>query len=420
MLKIPLHKNTWLALNTRQKDLLLGLVLVLLAAVLYYAQWSVYLSEVVDSKVDIFDPQKYFWWADDSRDYRTTGDWLFGRSEETAIERRPWLYPFWVGLLRTALGESAEIALWVSQILMWLASIALLYLALYNMTGHPALAILGGGLFFSHPSVLILTFHGLTETLNILLLSILVWLLTSKKDDKEFYALLLFSLLTVTKPTYQIQLGLFGLYFLIKHIKLPKLKLAGLAVLALIPIWIQLMVSLGYNGRLNVSQIGPYTFENFFVAVVYAHSEDLPWRESMAVIEEWDAQEQWDYLSRHPRETILTYRDNLIDRNLWIGSFLIRGEDNRMAGFAQSFNAVALYTHLIMLPLTLYFIFSPRYQQHKELIGLVYFTFLIQTLVTGISTGQEDRLVITGIPLWVFTYLLVCSALFTHKKTGEI
>lgn len=406
-------------LTPDQKDLLLGLLLVLLVAVVYYAQWSLYLSEVVDSKVNIYAPQKYFWWADDSRDYRATGDWLFGRSEETFIELRPWLYPFWVGFFRAALGPNGETALWIGQVLMWLASIACLYFALYNSTKRPVLAILGSALFFSHPSLLVLTFHGLTETLNILLLVILVWLLTTGQERKWLYALLLLSLLTVTKPTYQIQLALFSLYFIIRNAKLPKLKLAGLVALALVPVWIQLVISLAYNGRLSLSDIGPYTFKNFFVAVVHSHTENLPWRDSLAVIEDWGLEEQFGYLSSHPRETIRTYRDNLLDRNLWIGSFFLIGEGNRMAGFGQSFNALALYTHLIMLPLTFYFLLSPQYRRHKELIAIVYAIFLIQTLVTGISTGQEDRLIITGVPLWIFTYLTVLPALCARQEAGE-
>jgi len=406
------------ALHAEQKDLLLGLVLVLLAAVVYYAQWSLYLSEVVDSKVNIYEPQKYFWWADDSRDYRVTGDWLFGRSKETEIERRPWLYPFWVGMFRAGLGENGETGLWVSQIIMWLASAAFLYLAIHRSSRRIVLAILGSALFFSHPSPLALTFHGLTETLNILLLCILLWLLAGENKQKWIYALLLFSLLTVTKPTYQIQLGLFSLYVIAKLIKFPKLKLTGLLALALIPVWIQIAFSVAYNGQWNVSQIGPYTFKNFFVAVVHSHTEDLPWRESMAVIEDWRTPQQFDYLWRHPRETINTYRDNLVDRNLWIGSFFIRGEANRMSGFVRSFNAAALYAHLIMLPLTLYFLLSQRFRQGKEVVSLVYLTFLIQTLVTGISTGQEDRLIITGTPLWIFAYLVALSSLLARAK-GE-
>ncbi len=404
--------------NPGRKDLLLGLCLVLTTAIVYYAQWSLYLSEINGSKVNIYAPQKYFWWADDSREYRATGDWLFGHSRETFIELRPWLYPLWVGAFRATLGGRAETALWLGQALMWLVSAALLYLALYNSTKRPALAILGSALFFSHPSALVLTFHGLTETLNILLLTALIWLLTTQRRQKWFYALLLLSLLTVTKPTYQIQLVLFGLYFIFKNAKLPKLKLSGLAALALLPVWAQLAISLAYNGRLSVSDIGPYTFKNFFVAVVYSHTENLPWRDSLAVIEDWGPQEQFDYLASHPRESLRTYRDNLLDRNLWIGSFFLIGEGNRMAGFAQSFNALALYAHLLLLPLTLYFLLSPQYR-HKEQIALLYSIFLIQTLVTGISTGQEDRLTITGLPLWIFTYLTVLPALFGRQEGEE-
>lgn len=405
--------------NPDRKDLLLGLLLVLLVAVVYYAQCSLYLSEVVDSKVNIYAPQKYFWWADDSREYRATGDWLFGRSGETFIELRPWLYPLWVGFFRAAMGPKAETALWISQVLMWLASIAFLYVALYNSTRRAALAILGSTLFFSYPSALVLTFHGLTETLNILLLTILLWLLTTGKEKRWIYALLLLSLLTVTKPTYQIQLGLFSLYFIARNASLPKLKLAGLVALALVPVWVQLVISLAYNGRLSLSDIGPYTFKNFFVAVVHSHTEGLPWRESLAAIEDWGLEEQFGYLSRHPRETIRTYRDNLLDRNLWIGSFFLIGEGNRMAGFAQSLNALALYAHLLMLPLTLYFLLSPRYRGQKETLAIVYSIFLIQTLVTGISTGQEDRLIITGLPLWIFAYLTTLPALFARWEAGE-
>ncbi len=400
--------------DTNRRDRLLGLGLVLLVAVLYYAQWSLYLSEAPNSKVNIYMPQKYFWWADDSREYRATGDWMFGRSEETFIELRPWVYPLWVGAFRAALGARAETALWLCQALMWLTSAASLYFALYNSAKRPALAILGSVLFFSHPSALVLTFHGLTETLNIFLLSLLLWLLTTERKGKWFYALLLLSLLTVTKPTYQIQLVLLGLYILARKIELPVSKRVELLALALIPIWVQLAISLAWLGRLSVSDIGPYTFKNFFVAVVHAHTENLPWRESLKVIEDWEVKEQLDYLAAHPRESLRTYRDNLIDRNLWIGSFFLIGEGNRMAAFAQSFNALALYAHLLMLPLTLYFLLAPGYRENKEQIALAYAIFLIQTLVAGISTGQEDRLTITGLPLWIFTYLTTLPALFAR------
>ena len=54
--------------------------------------------------------------------------------------------------------------------------------------------------------------------------------------------------------------------------------------------------------------------------------------------------------------------------------------------------------------------------QNKELVALIYATFLIQTLVSGISTGQDDRLTVTGIPLWIISYLLVLYAVLSTPK----
>lgn len=418
-MKIPSWKlQLKIALTTGQKDLLLGLLLVLLVAGAYYAQWAYSLSFVVDSKVNVFNPSKYFWWANDSHEYRDTADWLYGRPVNGYIERRPWLYPALAGFARAAFDEHAEAVLWASQIAMWLASTAFLYLALHRATGSIPLSLLGAAVFTSHPSVLVLTFHGMTETLNILLLSILVWLLAGENRKRLLYALLVFSLLAVTKPTYQLQLTLLGAYFLARNWKLPKWKLAGLLALALVPVWIQLGLTAAHSGRPALSNIGGDTFEKFFVAVVHAKTEGLEWRESLAAIEGWEAGEQLAYLGAHPRETILTYRDNLVDRNLWIGSYFIRGEEDRMIGFAQSFNAASLYLHLLMLPLAGYYLLSPAYRQDKELLAVVYLTFLVQTLVTGISTGQEDRLIITGVPLWIFTYLVTARGLLSPGDPG--
>src|SRR5512141_1814006 len=130
-------KNFWPQISLskitpEKKDVLLGLAFVLLIAAFYYAQWGYYLTGVTDSKINVDFPQKYFWWADDSRDYRMTGDWMFGRSQETVIDVRPWVYPLFVGSARAIFGANAERILWLSQFAMWMVSTALIYLTLYN------------------------------------------------------------------------------------------------------------------------------------------------------------------------------------------------------------------------------------------------------------------------------------------------
>jgi len=406
-------------ITPEKKDVLIGLALVLLTAAIYYAQWGYYLTSVTDSKVNVDFPQKYFWWADDSRDYRLTGDWMFGRAQETVIDVRPWVYPLFVGAARAIFGASAERILWLSQFALWMASTALIYLTLYNATRKVFLGILGATLFFSHPSPLVLTFHGMTETLNILLLCAFCWLISAKVKLRYLLAIFLFSLLTTTKPTYQIQLALLVIYAAIctyRALGRPTLKQIGWVLLVLLPIWIQLAISFSYNRTLSISNIGPNTFKYFFVAIVYEREEHKEWRQSMAEIESWDVKQELSYLWAHQRETLLTYRRNLIDNNQWVGSFFIRGENNRMIGFVETFNAFSIYLHLFMLPLMFYFLFSEKYKENKELVALIYAVFLIQTLISGISTGQDDRLTVTGTPLWIISYLLVLYAVLKPSQ----
>lgn len=400
-------------LTAQQKDLLLGLLILLIAAIIYYFQWAYYLTGLQDSKVNIDQPERYFWWANDSRSYRDVGEWLFGRSEITSIDHRPWLYPLLLGLSRTLFGGGAEGVMWVLQFLMWLGSGALICLSLHNGTRSTLLAILGAGFFFSHPSPLILTFHGMTETLNILLICIFCWVLTTTAVHRLHYALLLMALATVTKPIYLLFLILLAVYLLVQDKPASRWKQAGTLALLLLPLWIQLLLTTIALGKPTLSTIGGYTFKNYLVADVYLRTEGTEWRETTKLIEDWDLRQQLGYLWDHQRMTLLTLRSHLIDSNLWVGSFFTLGEGNRLKEFAFSLNAVSAYLHLLMLPLVLYYLLSTKYREHKETIALLYLCFALQFLTSGISAGQDDRLLITALPLWIVAYGLVLHGITT-------
>lgn len=406
-------------LTREQKDVLLGLCIILAIAVLYYFQWAYYLTGVGDSKINIDQPERYFWWANDSRTYRDTGEWLFGRGDNDTIAYRPWLYPVLIGLARTLFADKAEGVLWFSQFLMWLGSGLFVYLALQNATKSTPIAMIGAGIFFSHPSPLILTFHGMTESLNFLLISIFCWLLTTKSRDRIYYVLLALILATVTKPIYLVHIFLLAGYIFLRDKQTPKLGRAGKIALILIPIWIQLILSFVATGKATISEIGSFTFKDYLVADVYMQVEGTEWRETTKLMTDWTLQDQLTYLWQHKRETVLTYRRHLIDSNLWTGSFFTLGAGNRTKEFAIAFNAIATYVHLLMAPLVLYYFFSSRYKENKEIIGILYVSFVVQFLTSGISTGQEDRLMITALPLWIISYLLVLAGLGTKQAVPE-
>ena len=398
-------------LTDQQKDVLLGLFVVLAVAVVYYFQWAFYLTGLEGSKVNVDQPERFFWWANDSRSYREAGEWLFGHVSSDAISYRPWLYPFMLGLARTLFGGNAEGVLWVSQFLMWLASGLFIYITLQNGTKSTIISMLGAGVFFSHPSPLILTFHGMTESLNILLIALFCWVLTTGLENRYYFAILLLSLATITKPIYLLFLILLIIYVILQHKQTPIWRQMGMIALMLLPIWIQLILSTLVIGKPAISTIGAYTFKNYLVADVHLRVEGIEWRESMKAIEAWNLQEQISYLWEHQRETALAYRRHIIDSNLWTGSFFTLGEGNRLAEFARVSNAIAAYLHLLMLPIMVYYLLSSKYLDNKETIALLYICFVVQILITGISTGQEDRLIITALPLWIVAYLLVFAGL---------
>jgi hypothetical protein len=266
---------------------------------------------------------------------------------------------------------------------------------------------------------LIFTFHGMTETLNIFLISMFAWVLTTTSQNRLYYAILLITLATVTKPIYLVFLILLILVVLLQNKQTIRLKQLGMIALLLIPIWIQLLLSYSTSGRFTISQIGGYTFKNYLVADVYLHAEGTEWREAMALIDDWDMRQQLDYLWQHKRGTILAVRNHLVDSNMWTGSFFTLGEGNRMDGFAISMNAFATYLHLLMLPLVFYYLLSPRYIENKRTIALLYLCFVIQWLTSGISTGQEDRLMMTAIPLWILTYLLLWRGMYITRPPTD-
>ena len=100
-------------LTDQQKDMLLGLLIMSAVASIYYFQWAYYLTGLEGSKVNIDQPERYFWWANDSRSYREAGEWLFGRVDSDTIADRPWLYSFLLDLTRKLFPGSSEGVLWV-------------------------------------------------------------------------------------------------------------------------------------------------------------------------------------------------------------------------------------------------------------------------------------------------------------------
>lgn len=401
------------------RRLLAALGITLIVATIYYFAWAIP-QTFADSTHIGFESGRmdnHIWWASDARDYRNTGDFFFGNSDDHVLNRRPWLYPAIVGFLRVTIPSAPDFGLWALQFLFWLLSITFIFLALVRATGKIWLAIFAIAIFWTHPSPIALTFHGMTEVFNILLLSIFVYFLFSPLSLKEreggnrdYWLLFLMSLLLVTKPTYQLQLAVLLIYILVKSFKKWRvLRFWGKIALALIPLWIQLIITWQFLGYATVSDVAGHTLKYWMLTRVYAREEGISDLHQVApLVETWSREEDIAYLLNHKQLTFTTYVNNLVEEGLLADSYVIINKDNSMNVAIMTLNKWHFYLHLLMLPLMGYLLLF-NYKGKWEAVWIIYLTFIIQILATGVSADQGDRLIITALPLWIVAYATAVS-----------
>ena len=410
------------------RHMLVALALTFIAATVYYFAWAIP-QTYADSTHIGFEAGRMdnnMWWASDARDYRDTGDNFFGNTEEeTVLYRRPWLYPFVVGALRQFTPFDPDYSLWAVQFIMWLATAGFTLGAVFRATKKMGWAILATGLFWTHPSIIALTFHGMTEALNTLLLAVFAFVVLKPRDtnekwseNKDYWLLFLMSLLLVTKPTYQVQLAILLVYILIKSFKKWRvLRFWGKIALALIPVWIQLFLSWQILGSPIISDVAGPTLKYWTTTRVYALAEDttadLP--EIATVVDDWSREEEIAYLLNNKKALFSVYFNNLVEEGLLADSYFIINYDNSMNIAIMTLNKWHLYLHLLMLPLMGYLLLF-NYKGKWEAIWIIYLTFAIQILASGVSSDQGDRLIITALPLWIVAYSFAIGKLQTLKE----
>ncbi len=404
------------AIKTHRRELA-ALGITLFVASVYYFSWSIpqTFAESTHIGFNIDKMDNNMWWSYDARDYRDTGDFFFGRSDSPVLNRRPWLYPLVVGALRTITPFHPDVSLWALQFIFWLLSVILIFLAAQRATRKTWIAVLAAAVFWTHPSPIVMTFHGMTETLNILLLSILAYFLftvSAKNKNKNYWIIFLLSLLLATKPTYQLQLAFFLIYFLAISIKKWRLwRFWGKLALALLPLWIQLFITWQVLGYATISDVGGHTLKYWTLTRVYSRVEGIDDLHAIApIVEDWTTEQEIAYLLNHKQLTLTTYITNIVQEGLIADSYFIVRDDNQMNIAIQTLNKGYFYLHLLMAPLMLYLLLFNR-KGRWEAVRILYLSFLIQIAASGVSADQGDRLMITALPLWILSYVFVWTKL---------
>ena len=154
----------------------------------------------------------------DSRSYHVVGEWLLGsRPLPPESLMRPFLYPLLRGWLRAWAGFSVFGSL---NVVLWFFALNLTAAATFRFVKSSWVAAFVFLALATNVSLILLSFHGLTEITVIALLAIWIYglshLTTRPTASQVAWALLPVSLLTVVKPAFEILLAVMFVVMLIE------------------------------------------------------------------------------------------------------------------------------------------------------------------------------------------------------------
>ncbi|MBI5509622.1 MAG: hypothetical protein HY903_12790 [Deltaproteobacteria bacterium] len=343
----------------------------------------------------------------DSREYLSVSRWIFAATPvPDASINRPILYPLFLGLSAVA----GVKAVWIGQALLWLASAVLVSLAVRRRTGSRVLMLLAGALFVGHPSLVALTYFGLTETLTVFLLAL--WLnvaaspgwLSDRRRILE--SVLLLALLTITKPVFKYALAV----YLVAVVVATWRQRQGLAArllavsVGLAPVLIQLAVMLDAHGIFDLSRVSRIGRDRHLLPAVYCHVHERQDLEAgWAAIADLSDADKNAYLVDHWPATAVVFAHNLVDGNLTRGSEFLKNEGQapRLWSWTRRYNMNLARLHALLVPLLL---FLGWRRQALELLPVAAVGLLL-LFSTGLVFWAGDRLVAFTLPIWIYVYL---------------
>ncbi|HRZ78218.1 MAG TPA: hypothetical protein P5248_12660, partial [Bacteroidales bacterium] len=177
----------------------------------------------------------------DARSYLAAGNMLRGiPGDFTAydpLQYRPFLFP----LLLSLLTGGGMLAFWAFQMAAWIFAVNATWILLKRMEMPPLLAMGGALLLASHPGLISLSLHGLTEVLTTALVAafLLVWQGRADNSRKLLLMIALAAMLSVVRPVF-VLLFLLLLPMVFPMVRRHGLSFAGLALLMSLPVLLQL------------------------------------------------------------------------------------------------------------------------------------------------------------------------------------
>lgn len=358
--------------------------------------------------------------APDTGTYLNVADWIAGRiANPESLIIRPFLYPLILAIIRT-FSESA-FAIWISQFLFWLLTINLTAICAYRLTTSK---IVFAAVFFIvglNLSLFGLTFFALSEITATAIAA--MWLFfwatweSGKMPIKTVFLTFLLSLLTVVKPVFQAPLIGFTIYvgWIFRQHFRPLIWLTA----SLLPVLVQLLMVYTIFGVLTISNISTLCVRNYLYPQLYAITNSLPlntedeYNALLDKLETTSNQERIAYLASHPKQSVINFGRNIVDKNLLTGSTTLLKYPFLFA-LTELTNRFYLGLHILFAG-SLVIAFWRR----REIFWRVCLPLFIGGWIifsSGASYWQGDRLVVTALPFWVVSYSYIAHELVKKKK----
>ena len=371
-------------------------------------------------------------YAQDSKEYKEMGDWLFFFSSARCSDIRPWLFPFLVHLFSLLGGDHG---IWFMNFILYLLALNFIYSSVLRSCNR-SFAIVTFFILLANVSLIEMTFHALTEIPTFFLLSVMVWFFSKKyfvSDEPYFWKGLLFlsSLLALIKPVFSIFLYLAIFCFIIRAFKDPLLrKVRNLFIMAilLIPVFIQLTIMTVGFGKFSISTIGSRTFREYYYSKFFADENHIafsfskgPSDTDLVVIKTAIAKMQEGEMIRsvlsQPVRALNIYED-ILGLNLRSGSSLMDGEKYpELVAWSINTNLFYLRLHELMMFVLPIILILLRKKKEVLFISLLLFIPLLLIFSTsGISFWQGDRLILPALPLWITLYSLQIFNGYSYLK----
>lgn len=355
----------------------------------------------------------------DTKQYREIADWLNGKTANvpSSTRLRPLLYPLLLASVRRMTDNAY--AFWVVQFALWLSAINLASLTVYQFTKRNFLLIIAFCLMALNVSASVITFFALTETLTFFLWAgwLFLFAQTNWRDphtSQLFLLTFLLSLLTITKPIFQIHLAIFLVYIFYKHIRNFK-QLAGVTI-AIIPVALQIIINLNLHSMPSVSDISTATVKWYLAPQVYASRNAISLDDARQAIANYDSAQTLTYLIQNGTSSSAFFLQNLIENVTGASDYISYYPKPYL--FTRATNIVYLIVHIAFLPAITY-LFLTKTNPLILAIKLIYIFSTLILLTSGISFNEGDRLVMTALPLWVVVYTLVLFFFFDSRHKDE-